>query len=231
VTRRLRLSTNVYVAPLRTIIDVAKIVGTASVISGGRVALGVGAGWMREEFDVEGQDYDSRGKRLTEMIAGLRELWKGGWVEFHGEHYDVPPLTMEPHPTDPVPIYVGGHSDAALRRAATLGDGWIGAAYRWDELEHHTVRLRRFLREGGREGEPFEVIAALKDVPSVDLYRRAEEQLGVTATLCLPWFADRGISDARKAGVEPPVDRYRDSIERFGADIVEPCRTPDECGG
>ena len=224
VTTRLRLSTNVYIAPLRTIVDVAKIVGTASVISGGRVALGAGAGWMREEFEVQGQDYDSRGRRLAEMIVGLRELWKGGWVEFHGEHYDVPPLTIEPHPAAPVPIYVGGHSDAALQRAARLGDGWIGGAYGWDELAHHTARLRGFLVDAGRADEPFEVIAAIKEFPSVDLYRRAEAELGLTATLCLPWITDTAIGAQRSAGVEPPAEAYRGSIECFAEEIVEPCR-------
>jgi probable F420-dependent oxidoreductase len=224
VTRRLQLSTNVYVAPLRTIVDVAKIVGTASVISGGRVALGAGAGWMREEFELEGQDYDSRGRRLAEMIVGLRELWKGGWVEFHGEHYEVPPLTIEPHPAVPVPIYVGGHSDAALRRAARLGDGWIGGAYGWDELASITARLRTLLAEAGRSDEPFEVIAAIMEYPSADLYRRGEDELGLTATLCLPWFADADIAAQRAAGVEPPTAAYRASIERFAEEIVDPCR-------
>lgn len=222
VTRRLHLSTNVYVAPLRTIVEVAKLVGTASVISGGRVALGAGAGWMREEFDIQGQDYDSRGRRLGEMVAGLRELWKGGWVEFHGEYYDVPPSTIEPHPPAPVPIYVGGHSDAALRRAARLGDGWIGGAYDWDELAHHATRLRGFLADAGRDVEPFEIIAAIKELPSVDLYRRAEEELGVTATLCVPWIGDMAIDAQRSAGAGP-ADAYRSSIERFAEEIVEPC--------
>jgi alkanesulfonate monooxygenase SsuD/methylene tetrahydromethanopterin reductase-like flavin-dependent oxidoreductase (luciferase family) len=179
---------------------------------------------MREEFELQGQDYDSRGRRLAEMIIGLRELWKGGWVEFHGEHYDVPSLTIEPHPAAPVPIYVGGHSDAALKRAARLGDGWIGAAYGWDELAHHTARLRGFLADAGRADEPFEIIAAIKEFPSADLYRRAEEELGLTATLCLPWFGDKAIGSQRSAGVEPPAEAYRPSIERFAEEIVEPCR-------
>ena len=95
-------------------------------------------------------------------------------------------MTIEPHPAAPIPIYVGGHTDAALRRAARLGDGWIGGAYGWDELAHLTARLRTFLADAGRSDEPFEVIAAITEFPSVDLYRRAEDELGVTATLCRP---------------------------------------------
>ena len=88
VTTQLNFTTNIYIAGHRPILQVAKEVATAAVLSEGRVALGVGAGWMKEEFDLQGQDFSNRGKRLNEMIPALRELWKGGWVEWHGEHYD-----------------------------------------------------------------------------------------------------------------------------------------------
>ena len=133
VTTQLQFTTNIYVAPMRPLLQVAKEVSTASVISSGRVALGAGAGWMREEFELQGQSYTNRGKRFTEMVLALREMWKPGWVEFHGDYYDVPACTMEPTPADPIPIYIGGHSDAALRRAAQVGDGWIGNAYPLEE--------------------------------------------------------------------------------------------------
>ena len=145
VTERLRLSNNVYIAPARPILQVARQVAAASVLSGGRVGLGLAAGWMREEFDLLGQDFDNRGPRLDEMIQALRELWKGGWVEWRGRFYEIPPLMMEPHPESRVPIYCGGHSDAALRRAARYCDGWIGRSYVWDEAAHYVAKLKRFL--------------------------------------------------------------------------------------
>ena len=80
-----------------------------------------------------GQDFTNRGKRLDEMIPALRELWKGGWVSWSGEHYQVPEMMIEPHPPAPVPILCGGESEAALRRAARLCDGWVGYAYAWDD--------------------------------------------------------------------------------------------------
>ena len=119
VTERLQFGTSVYIAPARDLFTVAKQVGTAAVLSNNRVNLGVGAGWMREEFAQTGQEYDNRGKRLDEMIPALRTLWSGGWVEHHGEHYDFGPLQIEPSPTQQVPIWCGGHSRAALKRAAT----------------------------------------------------------------------------------------------------------------
>ena len=80
---------------------VAKSVGTAAVLSGSRVRLGVGVGWCEEEFDQTGQDFHNRGKRLDEMIPALRALWQGGWVEYHGTHYDVPACQMNPCPPSP----------------------------------------------------------------------------------------------------------------------------------
>jgi probable F420-dependent oxidoreductase len=224
VTKQLRFSNSVYIAGARPLLVVAKQVATAAVLSGGRVSLGVGAGWMREEFELMGQDFDDRGPRLNEMIEALRELWKGGWVEHHGTHYDIPPLMMEPHPETPPPIYSGGHSDVALKRAARYCDGWIGNAYPWDEAAHYVGKLQGYLKEFGREGDPFEIIVGFYDVPSVDLYRRAEEELGVTGTMCMPWAGMQDVSSGDHAGLTQSADRYREPIERFAEAVVERCR-------
>ena len=128
VTSRLRFSNAVYIAPARPLLEVAKQVASASVLSDGRVTLAAGVGWMREEYDLMGQDFTTRGKRLDEMIPALRALWRGGWVSWSGEHYQVPEMMIEPHPQAPVPIHCGGESNAALRRAALLCDGWVGYA-------------------------------------------------------------------------------------------------------
>ena len=99
-----------------------------------------------------GQDFDNRGKRLDEMIPALRALWRGGWVSWSGEYYQVPEMMIEPHPPAPVPILCGGESDAALRRAARLCDGWVGYAYAWDDAVALREAARRELRrEYGRE--------------------------------------------------------------------------------
>ncbi len=215
-TTQLHLSTNVYIAPLRPLLTVAKEVATASVISAGRVALGAGAGWMREEFEIQGQSFDDRGRRFAEMVRALRAVWEPGWVEFHGEFYDVPPMMAGPTPPSRIPIWIGGHSDAALRRAATVGDGWIGTQYSYDEASRLVGRLRGMLADAGRQHEPFEIILAINAMPDVDLYRRAEDELGVTGLMCMPWAL-------RHYSGQPLTHQgLADDIARFADQFVGP---------
>lgn len=216
VTSRLTFTTGVYVAPARDLITVAKTVGTAAAISGDRVRLGVGVGWCKEEFDQTGQGFSDRGRRLDEMIPALRSLWKGGWVEFHGDHYDVPVCQMNPSPARPVPILGGGHSAPALRRAATLCDGWIAAgAYSAEDAWAHLGSLAEARKRAGRVKEPFDVYLSLAERPDPDLYRRFEEA-GVTDIVCAPWMA------VRPDGADPAAvlaDRIA-ACERFAEQIV-----------
>ncbi|MFI5427152.1 TIGR03619 family F420-dependent LLM class oxidoreductase [Aeromicrobium sp. UC242_57] len=134
-TTTLKFGTCIYIAPMRPVMQVAKSVSTAAVLSGDRVALGVGVGWMREEFEMVGQDFDTRGKRLNEQIEICRLLWSGGYQEFHGEFHDFPPVSMIPAPKKLIPIWVGGDAPVSLRRAARLGDGWIGVEYSLERAE------------------------------------------------------------------------------------------------
>jgi alkanesulfonate monooxygenase SsuD/methylene tetrahydromethanopterin reductase-like flavin-dependent oxidoreductase (luciferase family) len=219
-TKQLHFSNNIYIAGNRPLLVVAKQVGTAAVLSNNRVEFGLAAGWMREEFELNGQDWDNRGKRLNEMIRALRELWKPGWVEWHGDYYDIPSMTLGPSPTAPVPIYCGGHTDAALRRAARYCDGWIGNAYPWDEAAHYISKLQAFRREYGRENDPFEIIVGFYATPSVDLYRRAAEELGVTGTMCMPWAGAQNVSTGNRTGLLEAAAVYREPIERFAEQIV-----------
>lgn len=212
VTTRLRFSNAVYIAPARPLLEVAKQVATAAVISEGRVSLAAGVGWMREEYELMGQDFHTRGKRLDEMIPALRALWRGGWVSWSGEHYDVPEMMIEPHPPGPVPILSGGESEAALRRAARICDGWVGYAYRWDAAVHYARRLTELRREYGRQDEPFEILLALLEPPSPDVYKRAEDA-GITSVMCAPWM---GAKDMQGEGVE----RFRRPIEQFAETII-----------
>jgi probable F420-dependent oxidoreductase len=188
VAENLLFTTGVYVAPARDLITVAKSVATAAVISDNRVRLGVGVGWCKEEFDQTGQDFTTRGKRLDEMIVALRALWRPGWVEFHGEYYDVPECQIEPAPTERVPIIGGGHSAVALRRTAALCDGWIAAgAYSEEEAWIHLAELHDALKKAGREEEGFTTYLSINEPPSVDLYRRFADA-GVTDFVCAPWM-------------------------------------------
>jgi hypothetical protein len=113
-----------------------------------------------------------------------------------------------------VPILCGGESEAALRRAARLCDGWVGYAYTWDDAVGYAQRLRALLRQYGRESEPFDILLALLEPPSVDLYRRAEEA-GITQMMIRPW----GMPDPLGG-----VEQFRGPIERFAESIMEKCR-------
>ncbi len=130
VTTRLRFVTTVYIPAMRNPYSAAKAIGTAAVLASGRVELGIGIGWCREEFALMGQQFDARGKRTDEIIDLMRALWEPGWTQFDGEFYPTPRLEMQPTPP-PIPIYAGGLSDAALRRAAR-NDGWIGDLIKTD---------------------------------------------------------------------------------------------------
>ncbi len=219
MTERLTFTTGVYVAPARDLITVAKSVGTAAVLTGGRVRLGVGVGWCQEEFVQTGQDFGTRGRRLDEMIPALRALWAGGWVEWHGTHYDVPACQMEPAPAVPVPIYGGGHSGPALRRAATLCDGWIAAgAYTEDEAWAHLGELQAARETAGRADQPYDIYLSLSEAPSVDLYRRFADA-GVTDLVCAPWMFVR---PEPGAGAEQVLAARLAAVDWFAEHIVAP---------
>ncbi|MGW5071852.1 TIGR03619 family F420-dependent LLM class oxidoreductase [Rhodococcus sp. NPDC004095] len=222
VTERLRFGNNVYIAPARPLLEVVKQVGTAAELSGGRVSIGLSAGWMREEFDMMGQEFDNRGRRLDEMIEALRALWKGGWVAWKGEHYDIPELMIEPHPPAPVPILCGGESAPALRRAARHCDGWVGTAYTLEDAEQWIGRINRLRREYGRDGEPFEFVMGLRDRPSPDLYRRAED-IGVTSVMCNPWANWELTHSGDHDHLRAPAEQYRAPIEKFADEILSVC--------
>jgi probable F420-dependent oxidoreductase len=217
ITTKLTFTTGVYVAPVRDLITVAKTVGTAAVLSDNRVRLGVGVGWCEEEYILTGQDFRTRGKRLNDMIPALRALWKGGWVEYHGPFYDVPPCQMNPSPTLPVPIIGGGHSEPALLRAATLCDGWVntGAAAP-EEAFMEVARINDALKKAGRDGDPFSLYLAVRAFPDVDLYRRLEEA-GVTDILCAPWMSVQ----AQEGDTPESIRRARAAVcEQFAETII-----------
>lgn len=215
-TTRIQFGTNIYIAPARDIFTVAKLVGTASLVSGGRVNLGLAAGWMKEEFDQLGQRYENRGKRLNEMIEALRALWQPGWTEFHGDYYDFGPLQAPPVPASPPAIWCGGHTEPALRRAAKHCNGFVGNAYSEEDAEHYLGLLKGYLQEYGREHDPFEIIIGLYAVPTPDLYKRWEAK-GVTGFMTVPWFTDDRRDDADVAGAQMGTDLQRkiDAVHRF----------------
>jgi probable F420-dependent oxidoreductase len=125
VTSRIRFTTFVVKLPIRNPVLLAKQATSTAVLTGNRLGLGVGTSPWREDYDLLGVDWASRGQRMDEAIAILRGLAAGGYFAHHGTIFDLPPVQIAPVPTEPIPVLIGGHSDAALRRAARLGDGWM----------------------------------------------------------------------------------------------------------
>lgn len=186
VTRSIGFYTNVFVLPARNPFHVAKILSTASLFSQGRLALGVGMGWMPEEFAVGEQSFRNRGKRADEMIQVMKKLWTGEWVEHHGEFYEFEPLRMVPAPVKPIPIYVGGISDPALKRAAR-NDGWISDLHSTSELLALIDRLNRYRDEAGTREQPFEMLCFNPiDAATPESHQRLEAA-GVTTITTAPW--------------------------------------------
>ena len=174
VTQRLRFSVAVYVLPLRNPFEVARATGTLAILSSNRFILGAGTGWMKEEFDIYGVDFRSRGKRFDEYLDVLRLLWRGGMVEYHGQHFDFPPLQISPAPHAPVPIFLGGAAPVALERAARKADGWIGAGNLPDEVPALLAEFARLRQAAGRDHLPFETVIGLKTPPDLATFQRLE---------------------------------------------------------
>lgn len=207
-TARLRFVTTVYLPAMRDPYSAAKAIGTAAVLAGGRLELGIGVGWCRDEFELLGQQFERRGRRTDEMLELMKALWAPGWTEHSGEFYTAPRLEMEPTPP-PIPVYVGGLSDIALRRAARH-DGWIGDLITTDQALERIATLRRIRAENGSDMAGFEAITPLSDAFTPEHYARAEAG-GVTGIITMPWMFYSGPA----ATLEQKIDGMR----RFRSDM------------
>jgi len=187
VTRRIGLATGLLVLPDHHPVPLAKRVATLDRLSGGRVRLVVGIGWMREEVEACGADFESRGRRTDESIAVMRALWAGGPASWSGEFFSFENLLCVPGPSQPggVPIHIGGHSLAAARRAGRHGDGFQPLGLRGESLSAALSGMRRAAEEAGRDPESIELslggVLALKDEALADA-----ESLGATRMVLSP---------------------------------------------
>jgi alkanesulfonate monooxygenase SsuD/methylene tetrahydromethanopterin reductase-like flavin-dependent oxidoreductase (luciferase family) len=185
-------------------------------MTGGRVSLGFGLGWMREEFALLGEDFDTRAARADEMVLVMRKLWTGEMVEHHGRFYDFGPLNMRPAVPDPIEILVGGTTDAAFRRIGRYGDGWLPPALTIAQARDGIERIRREREACGRAGAPITAVVPLKDARDRDAYLRAEDA-GVTHALTAPWLvyggSHRSLADKR-AGLVRFADEVIAKLQR-----------------
>ena len=207
-TERLKFLTTVYIPAMRDPYSAAKAIGTAAYLADGRVELGIGVGWCEEEFTLMGQQFAKRGKRTDEMIELMRALWQPGWTEFDGEFYQTPRLEMTPTPP-PIPIYSGGLSDIALRRAAGL-DGWIGDLITLDQAIERVEKVRALRAEQGLGMDGYRVVTPLADAFLPEHYERAAAA-GIDGIITMPWV----FYCAPDASVSEKIDGMR----RFRKDL------------
>jgi probable F420-dependent oxidoreductase len=179
VTEKLRFTTFVVKLPVRHPLLVAKQASSVAVLSGNRFGFGVGISPWPEDYEFCDQPWARRGKRMNEMLEIIKGLTAGGFYQFEGEFYNLRSVKICPVPTEPIPILIGGHVDAALKRAAKYCDGWMHAGGDPEELDRLIVRLNEYRKEYGREHEPFEIHVISMDAYSVDGIRRLEDK-GVT---------------------------------------------------
>ena len=212
-TSTIRLATNVCILPLHHPLRTARDVVTLDRVSGGRVTLGVGVGWMRDEFDWVGEDFTNRGKRTDEIITILRRLWSEDVLAYDSPNYTFGPVQFRPKPLQrpSIPIEVGGTSAHALRRAAVLGDGWIeiGSAS-IEEIARCVTTIKKLRADAGLADQPFEITVGGEWVSDLDTLRRVA---GAGATRVLAWPA----SDAPLDGAD-----VASWAARFREQFIEP---------
>jgi probable F420-dependent oxidoreductase len=213
VTERIRFVTFVLKLPVRHPVLVAKQATSTAVLTGNRLVLGVGTSPWREDYEVLGVDWDTRGQRMDEEIAILRGLAAGGYFSYHGKIFDLPPVKIAPVPDTPIPVLVGGHSDAALRRAARLGDGWLHGGGDPAELPGLLARLAGHRRAAGTADRPFEVHVISADAYTADGVRRLEAQ-GVTDVIVgFRWPYQTGPDTE-------PLERKLAHLRRFADTVI-----------
>lgn len=181
LTTRIEFLTSVYLLAERNVFAAAHAVNTASVIAGGRIRLGVGTGWVQEEYELMEQPWRNRGPRTEEMIEALRLLATGEFVEYQGKHLSFPRLKMRPAPGQSVPIYLCGDSDPVVERAARIGDGLVAMPSTLEDFAALVARTEKCRKEIGRDGEPFEYVS-LVHAQSYDDFRRLQDA-GATGAL------------------------------------------------
>jgi probable F420-dependent oxidoreductase len=213
VTSRLRFVTFVLKLPVRNPVLVAKQATSTAVLTGNRLVLGVGTSPWREDYEVTGVPWAGRGQRMDEELQIIRGLSAGGYFEHHGQVFDLAPVKISPVPSEPLPILIGGHGEAALQRAARAGDGWLHGGGDPADLPGLLARLAGLRRAEGTAGRPFEVHVISMDAYTVDGVRRLEEQGVTDAIVGFRWPYQTG------PDTEPLADKLA-KLRRFADDVI-----------
>ena len=209
-TERIRLVTGILVLAQREPVLVAKQAATLAVLSRDRFALGVGGGWLREEFEALGADFPTRTRRLEEYVAAMRALWASDKAVFHGEFVSFDQLQMSPRPpSGSVPVIIGGHTEAAARRAGRIGDGFFPAKGSLEELPRLFDLARNAAAAAGRDPSALEL--SVHDPSVVDPTTAAEKieqwrRIGVHRIIISPMSFD--------------ANQLAEKMGRFGEEVI-----------
>ncbi len=201
-TDRIRFGTNVFNIGLRHPFITARSITTAELLTGGRVEFGIGASWLSEEWDAMQLPFETRGRRVDESIRILQRLFTEETIEHHGQFFDFAPVGFEPKPVQKPwpPMHIGGDSPAAIRRAATLGDGWLPMAQTLETLPGNIATLQHLREDAGREGRT--IVTAFRiggnDIDTLERCRDA----GVDRVLVVPWTGSDRVGDIKRFGEE-----------------------------
>jgi len=216
VTNRIRFITFVLKLPMRHPLLVAKQATSVAVLTGNRLSLGVGVSPWPDDYELCDIPWEGRGRRMDEAIAVVQGLSAGGYFEYHGEVFDVPSVKISPVPSEPIPILVGGHAPAALRRAARA-DGWLHGGGDPADLPGLLSKLREIRQAEGTSDKPFEIHVISLDAYSLDGIRRLEEQ-GVTDVIV-------GFRWPYAVGPDTEVLQTKlDNLRRFADEVMDKVR-------
>jgi probable F420-dependent oxidoreductase len=217
-TQRIKVGTSVLIASWHHPINTAKALATLDVLNGGRTILGVGTGWMEEQFNILGAPFHTRGARTTEYIALLKHLWTEDLADFQGEHFQYSGFKMYPKPVSQpsIPVWCGGKSTGVLKRVAAVGDGWHPLYIEPDELEVKLKELEGYLAEHGRTLDDITLSArpvdqATLDGPTIDRYT----ELGVKLLI-----ADTSFEHDSLESVLDEVEQLAEQLMPFADAVV-----------
>jgi probable F420-dependent oxidoreductase len=220
-TTRLRFLTFVLKLPLREPLTFGKQVATAAILMNNRLDLGVGMSWMPQEFLYCGLDWNTRRERFLEAVEVLRLVLTGEMVEYHGKVFDFGRLMERPAPTQPVPMFIGGHKKPSLEIAARLGDGWCGVPSPMSEMADLIGRLRTEVEKANRPWDGYKIHAGAIDAHTLDDFARLAK-MGVTDCIVMPWM--HALRDAGNDALGIPLTQRIDLLQRFAEDIIIPLR-------
>ena len=214
-TRKIKLGTGICLLPERETLITAKVTATLDLFSGGRLILGVGAGWLREETEVMGADFGLRWKRTREMVEALRILWTQREAAYQGDIIRFPALRCEPKPLQKPgpPVLLGAHGVKALERVARTYDGWMPLVQSPDELRQSVAQLRTFARGHGRDADAFHISPLVdpgEDGPSRDQLK-AYREAGAQRLILLSQQAVAATADGKALEL---VQRFAPVVER-----------------